>query len=89
MIDRPPQPQDFFNVRESSPSDLEAYAENYHEMQEALTAEWLIEQGLLPDPSEFIWNVIGSNRTNQVAYYLGGNFALTSTSEWTCKDKTQ
>jgi hypothetical protein len=51
----------------------------YDAMQEALTCEWLIEQGLMPDPSEFTFFAIAGIKSDY-AYEPHG---------WLCEDKTK
>lgn len=47
---RPPTPEE---VVEFGQHDVLTLVMECDCMQEALTAEWMIEQGLMPDPTEF------------------------------------
>lgn len=71
MISRPRTPDEIITPW------IASYEGNWNAMQEALTAEWLIEQGLMPDPSEF--------------YLLRANGGLASwcvrEDGWQCQDK--
>jgi hypothetical protein len=60
----------------------EEYMQHADEMREALFCEWLIERGLMPDPTEFVFEPIDDNR-------MFGWITEDMLREWVCEDKTQ
>lgn len=57
--------------------------DNISAMQEALTCEWLIEQGLMPDPTEF------RPMFTQRLYDLTSDNTKHKAADWICEDKTK
>ncbi len=79
MINRPPTPADLLDAIEY----VSVYmSDDMDCMQEALTVEWLIEQRLMPDPSEF-GDVY---RIHLCSYKRTGMIILNG---WICEDNTQ
>lgn len=80
MINRPPSPRELLipfplvnHMRDAIQLEM---SDDYKYMQEALTVEWLIEQGLMPDYYDF-------DRRR----YIKGPWW--TTVYWYCEDKTQ
>lgn len=79
MINRPPTPEEAF-TRDELFTQV-PYSEDEC-VQEALTCEWLIAQGLMPDPADLLCRDC-KNIGEHCGYYSE------HIDGWTCEDKTQ
>lgn len=79
MISRPPKPEEVLAMGEfpllAVRPLFDVDIKQIEAMQEALTVNWLIEQGFMPDPSEF--NV-----------FKGEFWICEYESCWVCEDRT-
>lgn len=64
---------DLYEIRKNSDS-YTVWLQNYDCMQEALTVEWLIEYGLIPEPKNF--ELMKSYSNKPTGWYM----------DWECKD---
>lgn len=81
MINRPPTPEDavLWSDYPYTWSDVD------YCMQEALTCEWLIQMGLMPDPSELYY----TNKSGVVYIGWRKENRLSDWPEWDIEDKTR
>lgn len=78
-MNRPPQPHEVLASW--------VFDEDYDSMQEALTAEWLIEQGLIPDPTQFWFG--NSDMELKTAHVFKSEQEDRYYGWWICEDTTK
>jgi len=80
MNNRPPTPDEV--IAEPWTEYCKRKGRDVSGMQEALTCEWLIEQGLMPDPTEYL--------QQGFVVFRHGEFTMPAVRiDWRCEDKTK
>jgi hypothetical protein len=82
-MNRPPQPSECVELLWFTYFDNVRFQEEYDCMQEALTCEWDIERGMMPDPTETIQGRLLFNERGPLRFIPG------VVVQWFCEDKTK